>query len=210
MNLNPLLVPGLVPLAGHSRSLVHLGYVNVGRGRLWLVEADWSDLDTPVLSESTLDLMGYILAGGADLGGPQCRNGVDDDGNGRVDLNDWGCQDLNDATEAGGGPTACSDGIDNDFNAVFDFPYDPGCLGAGDLTEADPGPTACNNGLDDDFDGYIDFPIDYGCEGRADQDEVAGMPAPACGDLMDNDADGASDYTRDGQCDSNMDPDERL
>ena len=208
-NIAPGSVPGLVPLAGHTRSTIHLGYINVGRGRVWLVESDWGDVDTPALSESSLNLMAYILSGGADLGPPQCRNGVDDDADGRVDLNDSGCEDLNDPTELAPGVTACSDGVDNDGDGDFDFPYDAGCLGAGDVTETPPlAPTACNNGLDDDGDGYTDFPVDYGCDGKADMDEVAGMPAPACGDLVDNDADGATDYTRDGQCASNMDADE--
>jgi hypothetical protein len=208
-NIAPGSVPGLVPLAGHTRSTIHLGYINVGRGRVWLVEADWGDVDTPALSETSLNTMAYILSGGADLGAPQCRNGVDDDVDGRVDLNDSGCEDLNDPTEFAPGVTPCSDGVDNDGNGDFDFPYDAGCLGAGDATEAPPlAPTTCNNGVDDDGDGYTDFPVDYGCDGKADMDEIAGMPAPACGDLVDNDADGQTDYTRDPQCATNMDADE--
>jgi hypothetical protein len=200
-------LPGLVPLGGHSRQTVQLAYINVGRGRLWLVEVDWAD-GQPI-SDAGLELMGYIVSGGAELGPPACRNGLDDDGNGLFDLNDPGCESLDDATEAPAGLRACSDGVDNDGNGTFDFPYDAGCTGAGDATEVAPGvSTACDNGVDDDADGYADFPIDYGCEGRGDNDEVARMPAPACGDLLDNDADNFVDYTRDVACESNMDPSE--
>jgi hypothetical protein len=200
-------LPGLVPLGGHSRQTVQLAYINVGRGRLWLVEVDWADGQP--LSDAGLDVMGYIVSGGAELGPPACRNGLDDDANGLIDLNDPGCEALDDATEAPAGARACSDGVDNDGNGSFDFPYDAGCTGAGDPTEVPPvRAPACDNGVDDDADGYTDFPIDYGCEGRGDDDEVARMPAPACGDLLDNDADGTVDYTRDGLCESSMDPSE--
>ncbi len=39
-------VPGLVALGGWRDDQVSLGYVDVGAGRLWLVEADWQDAET--------------------------------------------------------------------------------------------------------------------------------------------------------------------
>ena len=39
-------VPGLVPLGGWRDDQVSLGYVEVGAGRLWLVESDWQDAET--------------------------------------------------------------------------------------------------------------------------------------------------------------------
>ena len=210
--LDPATMPGLVPLAGHDRTAAYLGYINVGRGRLWLVESNWADADVPVLSDGSYNGLAYMIDGGRNLGAPQCRNGVDDDGNGLVDLNDAGCTDLADALEGPNTPwgiVACDNGVDDDGNGTYDFPFDPGCLAAGDTTELAPAVApVCQNGVDDDGDGWVDFPNDYGCEGAGDNDEVAAMPAPACGDLMDNDADGLVDYTRDLDCTSNMDTSE--
>ncbi|MBI4394338.1 MAG: carboxypeptidase regulatory-like domain-containing protein [Euryarchaeota archaeon] len=70
-------------------------------------------------------------------------------------------------------PTQCSDGVDNDFNNLSDFPDDPGCTGVHDQSESgfvSGGPAICSNGQDDDFDGFIDL-SDPGCDGPDDQSE---------------------------------------
>jgi hypothetical protein len=48
---------------------------------------------------------------------------------------------------------ACSDDIDNDGDALVDYPADPGCLDPASNLEN----PACNDGLDNDGDGGIDF-----------------------------------------------------
>jgi cysteine-rich repeat protein len=97
---------------------------------------------------------------------------------------------------------ACSDGVDNDVDAHFDFPLDPGCDDGSDDSERSPA-LACDNGGDEDGDGGIDFagdddgdgisdpPGDLGCAGPASPSE-----APACQDGIDND--GHSDIDFDG------------
>ncbi len=67
-----------------------------------------------------------------------CDNGVDDDGDGAVDLDDIGCLSIVDDDEAdpdGEAPPVCADGIDNDADGRPDYPLDPQCSGAGDHFE---------------------------------------------------------------------------
>ncbi|PIP86343.1 hypothetical protein COV42_01955 [Candidatus Campbellbacteria bacterium CG11_big_fil_rev_8_21_14_0_20_44_21] len=69
----------------------------------------------------------------------ECSDGIDNDGDGKIDLFDSGCRNLSDNTEASEAgetaPPACSDGKDNDSDGLIDFPADSGCLGAGDKSE---------------------------------------------------------------------------
>lgn len=64
---------------------------------------------------------------------PACQDGRDNDGDGRLDLDDPGCGGPDDDSE-GDPPTLplCADGLDNDEDGVTDFPNDPDCLAAGD------------------------------------------------------------------------------
>ena len=56
----------------------------------------------------------------------ECSDGVDNDGDGAVDLADPGClSNPLGASEAE--DPACSDGIDNDGDTFIDFPNDPEC-----------------------------------------------------------------------------------
>ncbi len=62
-----------------------------------------------------------------------CVNGIDDDGDGRVDADDPGCFGAADADEADpDAPAPCSDGLDGDGDGLIDYPADPGCAAAGD------------------------------------------------------------------------------
>ena len=71
-------------------------------------------------------------------GGTQCSDGVDNDGDGKIDFpNDPGCASSADDSEAGDGSPQCSDGIDNDGDGKIDFPNDPQCSSAQDDSEAD-------------------------------------------------------------------------
>lgn len=94
-----------------------------------------------------------------------CDNGVDDDGDGRIDLDDPGCDDAADNDERSAA-LACDDGLDNDGDGRSDYdPYtaadptylaghgDPGCRSP-EWELEDP---ACQNGIDDDGGAGTDF-----------------------------------------------------
>ncbi len=103
--------------------------------------------------------------GGNDNGNPQCSDGVDNDGDGKVDFpNDNGCSSPNDNDER----PECSDGVDNDGDGLIDYPNDPGCSSAEDNSEANQ----CSDGVDNDGDGKVDYPNDPGCTSPQDNDEA--------------------------------------
>jgi hypothetical protein len=147
---------------------------------------------------------------------PQCRDGIDNDGDGKIDFpNDPGCDSPDDNSETdgpptpgGNGPPQCSDELDNDGDGRTDFPNDPGCESPQDDNEVD-GPPApeCSDGMDNDGDGRTDFPSDPGCENRDDDDEE-NNDQPECSDGVDNDADGTTDFPADRGCKSPTDDDE--
>ncbi len=67
----------------------------------------------------------------------------------------------------------CSDGYDNDTDAIADWPLDPGCEDVLDNDEADPPTTPqCYDGMDNDADGLADYPTDPGCEDTNDDLEL--------------------------------------
>jgi hypothetical protein len=71
----------------------------------------------------------------------------------------------------------CNDTLDNDGDAVVDYPAEPGCLDPFDPTEDDPGVApACTNTLDDDADALTDYPADPGCTAASDA-----LEAETCG-----------------------------
>lgn len=114
-----------------------------------------------------------------------CSNGVDDDGDGLIDLEDPGCRDATDYSERGPGPE-CDDGLDNDDDLFLDFPADPSCSSAQQAVEGD-----CTDGIDNDGDGLVDLE-DPGCLDANDRDEQdARLP---CDDGLDNDDDGLVDF----------------
>jgi len=80
-----------------------------------------------------------------------CANGVDDDGDGLVDLADPGCIDAADDSELG--TVQCDNGEDDDGDGYVDFPDDPGCASAASDAEQ----TQCQDGVDNDGDGDVDF-----------------------------------------------------
>jgi len=81
---------------------------------------------------------------------PHCANGIDDDGDGDVDLDDAGCSDRADRTEG------------SDFLK---------------LMEGDGNPFPCDNLRDDDGDGSVDYPADPDCFARG-ADGERGLPDP--------------------------------
>lgn len=80
-----------------------------------------------------------------------CENGVDDDGDGLVDLDDPGCIGPPDPTEDSTG-MPCDDGEDNDGDGFIDA-ADPVCWSPAASREH----AQCQDGVDNDGDGRIDF-----------------------------------------------------
>jgi hypothetical protein len=104
-------------------------------------------------------------------GVPQCGDGIDNDGDGLIDLGqDPGCTSPSDNSELNN-LAQCSDGVDNDGDGLVDFPNDPGCDSATDNLESNRANTQCADGIDNDNDGFTDFPNDPGCFSLADNSE---------------------------------------
>ena len=98
-----------------------------------------------------------------DYGVPACANGVDDDGDGRVDHPaDPGCTSSEDESEHQAA-VGCDNGFDDDGDGSIDGD-DPGCFVPNSPFE-DP---ECSDGLDNDGDG------------RVDHDGAGGIPDPEC------------------------------
>ncbi len=125
---------------------------------------------------------------------PACADGIDDDGDGLVDVADPAC--LFECTLSERPLPACADAFDDDGDGLVDV-ADRGCASA---TDDDEGAAACENGADDDADGRVDFPDDPGCTSRRDDDERDPATPPACADGVDNDRDGRTDFGEDPDC----------
>lgn len=70
---------------------------------------------------------------------PACRNGVDDDADGLLDVADPGCVDTEDDDEADPmEPPVCSNGLDDDMDGFIDWPDDVDCVAAGAPEEVPP------------------------------------------------------------------------
>ena len=110
---------------------------------------------------------------------PDCADGVDNNGDGLVDLEDPGCESATDPVERSLPEVAqCNNGVDDDGDGLADL-LDPGCRFEDDLDERDPDPgpglnPACSDGVDNDGDGVADLE-DSGC--HAAGDEIEGDPA---------------------------------
>jgi len=95
----------------------------------------------------------------------QCRDGIDNDGDGLIDRSqDPGCE--KDGSESDGGasaPPECYDATDNDGDGLIDA-GDPGCRG--DSSEAPDNRSQCADGRDNDGDGVTDA-RDPGCIGSS-------------------------------------------
>ncbi|MPZ01013.1 MAG: hypothetical protein GEU97_24220 [Actinophytocola sp.] len=121
---------------------------------------------------------------------PECSDGVDNDGDKKIDYpDDPGCDSPEDDSESPN--PQCSDGVDNDGDGKVDYPEDPGCEDPRDDDESDNGgQPECSDGVDNDGDKKIDYPDDPGCESPEDDSE---SPNPECSDGVDNDGDGKVD-----------------
>ena len=205
------LFPDVVPIGGWNANNVSIAYIEVGSGRLWLVDIDWQD--NQQIPDRGLDLMAYMIGNGGGGGGAgPCADGRDNDEDGAIDSEDTGCvgpQDEQEAEPIGGQVPQCLNQRDDDNDGQIDFPNDPGCLAAGDTDERDPAMVPqCADGLDNDGDGDPDFPFDRGCTGRGDLDERDAVRLPLCGNRRDDDADGRVDFPADPGCYAAGDPNE--
>ena len=98
-----------------------------------------------VLAAAGEDPAGEIVIGHAETGGlvcgaaaqaPECSDGADNDGDGKIDHpDDPGCDSPEDDSEVDA--PQCSDGIDNDGDGKIDHPNDPGCDSPQDDDETD-------------------------------------------------------------------------
>jgi hypothetical protein len=132
----------------------------------------------------------------------QCKDGIDNDGDGAIDLADFSCQNDPQRNDESSPKAQCQDGVDNDGDGAIDL-SDFSCAGQQDNDEANP-KSQCQNGSDDDGDGLIDAK-DPGCSTPQDNDESDGTSQ--CQDTKDNDADGLID-AKDPGCSTPQDNDE--
>ena len=116
-----------------------------------------------------------------DCGGEDCSNGIDDDGDGFIDCDDFDC-------DCGG--EDCSNGIDDDGDGYIDC-NDFDCTGDSNCPSED-----CSNGIDDDGDSFIDCD-DFDC----DDDSVCGGGG-SCAEY------GCVEYTPSNSCQCNDDCDD--
>lgn len=103
-----------------------------------------------VVAESVVGFSGNPCAAAAATK-PQCSDGRDNDGDGKIDAADPGCH--------------------SDSN-----PNNPKSYNANDNSEADQ--PQCSNGRDDDGDGLIDYPKDRGCSSARDNSERTASGRP--------------------------------
>jgi hypothetical protein len=125
---------------------------------------------------------------------PICDDGLDNDGDGRIDLDDFGCDNANDEDETD--EPRCGDGLVNRDAEECDVQDLGGasCVSegfAGGVLQCAPNCvfstvacvvlSQCNNGLDDDEDGLFDTD-DPGCLNGTDAEEFFSLES--CGDVQ--------------------------
>jgi hypothetical protein len=85
------------------------------------------------------------ISGGAIIAAAQCRDKIDNDGDGKIDYpNDPGCISKTDPTERNAN-VECDDGKDNDGDGKIDY-LDPGCSSLTDNDETNCGDSRCEGG----------------------------------------------------------------
>lgn len=177
---------------------------NIGNLGGWtLREAVAISADGLVIAGNGIDPQGDPEAWLVELG-PGCGDGLDNDGDGLVDLADPGCDDAADISEKDAS-LPCDDFQDDDGDGLVDFPADPGCDSPTDASESTPS-LVCDDGIDNDGDGGADVAGDPGCADVSDPSERD--PSLVCDDGIDNDGDGLVDHGEDPDCTSPLDPSE--
>jgi YVTN family beta-propeller protein len=149
--------------------LVVKGVLN-GEARGWVYQPGGAIFQSDRAAQTHTDaqLRNVALTAGQELTytcvppGSGERIGIDADEDGAFDR---------DELDAGTGPDnagsilgACSDGLDNDGDGLFDA-ADPGCIGIRSPNSENP---ACNDGVDNDGDGLTDYTVDVDMNGITD------------------------------------------
>ncbi|HZH77483.1 MAG TPA: hypothetical protein VEY88_15775, partial [Archangium sp.] len=122
--------------------------------------------------------------------GQACGDGVDNDGDGRVDYpEDPGCTGPLDAEEDDPPvPLACANGVDDDGDGLMDWPEDPGCASRSGFTESGDG-ESCQSPAELvlastplAFDASTDEAV-LVCGGAAQPDRVLSLRMPGQGQV---------------------------
>jgi len=151
-------------------------YISTSEVRIYLNDLPYSppiyllmsNVNNNVIGMYTISLPHYVTEGASEI----CDDGIDNDGDGRVDCFDPDCA-LHSACTGGGGIGS-----------------------AGGIT---PDGEICNNGVDDNNDGLIDCE-DPACNGNMGAGGVCEYGTElTCADFFDNDADGLIDCS-DADC----------
>ncbi len=101
------------------------------------------------------------------VGAFQCNDLLDNDLDGKIDMQDPGCQMPKDNNEQ---EPECMDGADNDRDGLIDL-QDPGCMRDPQRdSEVSENGLQCDNDIDDDQNGPADM-RDPGCESPFDDEE---------------------------------------
>lgn len=114
-----------------------------------------------------------------------CYDGVDQDQDGWIDLDDPDCRQGGPLIEGGPRVATCNDGVDNDGDGLSDA-LDDGCHRGDDLSEL----PSCEDGLDDDGDTWFDA-ADPDCALPGGRE--VGFTTWSCNDGLDGDLDGFID-----------------
>ncbi len=81
---------------------------------------------------------GFTCGAGSICVASACNDASDNDGDGRADAADPGCESISDTTEANPAVLPlCGNGLDDDADTFIDFPLDIGCVRASDNNEVD-------------------------------------------------------------------------
>lgn len=189
----------------------------------FMVDADPDQEPGEAVVQTAISPRGGMIDWPLDGSTPECRDCVDNDGDGQVDTDGSGtglpgetvgCSNADDQNETEIG-YQCDDGEDNDGDLLVDFRAN----GSGDqqcilTTSEEEDGTACSDEVDNDGDGKIDFGAaegnDSGCDNALDPSELG---TTDCDDGIDNDTDGRVDFgtavNRDPGCSEPSDDNER-
>jgi hypothetical protein len=101
----------------------------------------------------------------------QCNDGIDNDADSFIDMDDPQCDFLTEDSELPADTAECTDGEDNDDDFLVDYPQDTACDNASDNNEFPRNYFQCNDGVDNDGDGLADYGYDPSCISFSDNDE---------------------------------------
>lgn len=129
----------------------------------------------------------------------ECNDGIDNDRDGKVDLQDLGCSSLSETNESR--DQVIGSTSDRSVERILRRIEEQQRL-RGSISPSVPLPE-CRDRIDNDRDFLIDYPDDGGC-GSPDGNDEENLPFVACTDGIDNDHDNRIDEEDPG-CDSDTD-----